>query len=103
MGLPHMSTNFYTINKKSMLKWALPTLLIVYSMMFLFEFMGMATRYGVVELGWPALQNPDQASSLFITQVFPPVIQGVLFAAIVAAILSTADSFLIVGSSALSR
>jgi Na+/proline symporter len=65
--------------------------------------MGMATRYGVVELGWPALENPDQASSLFITQVFPPVVQGILFAAIVAAILSTADSFLIVGSSAFSR
>ena len=103
MGLPHMTTKFYTIRKKNMLKWALPTLLIVYSMMFLFEFMGMATRYGVVELGWPALENPDQASSLFITQVFPPVVQGILFAAIVAAILSTADSFLIVGSSAFSR
>jgi len=100
MGLPQILTKFYTIKSRNFLKWALPMTLVVYSLMFSFEFTGLATRYGVISLGWPEVGNSDNSVYVFINELFPAALQGVLYAVIVSAILSTANSLIVVGGSA---
>ncbi len=60
-------------------------------------------QYGVLELGWPALADPDQTTLLFIGMTFPAALQEIMFSVMVAAILSTTNSFLLTGSSAVAR
>ncbi len=103
MGLPHVITNFYTIKSRSILVWALPMTVIIYSLMILFQFLGFAAQYGVLELGWTAIADPDQTTLLFIGMTFPAALQGIMFSVMVAAILSTTNSFLLTGSSAVAR
>jgi Na+/proline symporter len=49
------------------------------------------------------LANPDQAAPLFLLTQVPPAIAGLVFAGVLAAIMSTADSFVNVGAAALVR
>ena len=47
------------------------------------------------------LEDADQASSAFLTQYAHPLLAGVVFAGLFAAIMSTADSFLNIGAAAI--
>jgi sodium/proline symporter/sodium/pantothenate symporter len=49
------------------------------------------------------LTNPDEASPLFLLNFAPEILAGLVFAGILAAIMSTADSFVNIGSAALVR
>lgn len=102
-ALPHSITKFYTISKKEFLIVALIATLIFDSVMVMFEFSGTLTKYGVLELGWPEPPKPDMAVGVFVLKMFPNLLGGVIFGAMVAAILSTADSFLILASSSFAR
>ena len=66
-----------------------------------------ATAVGLVGVGWmqPALEGADSEKVfiLLASQLFHPLVAGVLLAAILAAIMSTADSQLLVAASALSE
>lgn len=46
----------------------------------------------------PGMENPDAALSTFILNHFPPVIKGITLAALIAAIMSTFDSFLVLAT-----
>lgn len=66
-----------------------------------------ASAVGLAGIGWlePALEGAD-AEKVFIllaSQLFHPLVAGILLAAILAAIMSTADSQLLVAASALSE
>ena len=50
-----------------------------------------------------ALANPDEAAPVFLVQFAEPVLAGLVVVAILAAIMSTADSFINIGSAALVR
>ncbi|RLE25069.1 MAG: hypothetical protein DRJ61_19490, partial [Acidobacteria bacterium] len=50
-----------------------------------------------------ALVNPDQAAPQFLLSFTPPILAGMVFAGVLAAIMSTADSFLNIGSAAIVR
>lgn len=70
--------------------------------------MGFAVVVGVVGIAYFADSplNPDQSESVFIQMIrdlFPPWLAGILLAAVLAAIMSTADSQLLVASSALTE
>lgn len=47
----------------------------------------------------PGLENPESAMLLFILEYYPPVLKGLSIAAVVAAIMSSFDSFLILCTS----
>lgn len=53
---------------------------------------------GSIAVVMPGLENPDAAISTFILAKFPPVIKGLTIAALLAAIMSTFDSFLVLGT-----
>jgi len=60
--------------------------------------LGLAARVAV-----PGLVDPEQAYPNLTTMLLPPAIAGVLLAAIISAMMSTADSQLLVVSSAVAR
>jgi sodium/proline symporter len=70
---------------------------------------GALVLYGAVLLGHagrlaiPQIVDPEQAYPVLAGQLLPPVLAGIVLAAIVSAMMSTADSQLLVISSGLSR
>lgn len=62
---------------------------------------GFAMRALVVTGGHPALATPDAASPEFLQTFTHPLLAGVVFAALLAAIMSTADAFLNIGTAAI--
>ena len=62
---------------------------------------GLAMRALVVSGSHPALATPDAAAPEFLKAYAHPVLAGVVFAGLFAAIMSTADGFLNIGAAAL--
>lgn len=66
----------------------------------------VATSIGIIGMTmrvlYPDLSNPDAASTIFASQVLPNVLGALLLTAIIAAVMSTVDSVLLVGTSAIS-
>ena len=58
---------------------------------------------GVASGAIPPLANPDEATPAFLLRYASPVLAGVLFAGVVAAIMSTVNAFLNIGAAALVR
>lgn len=53
---------------------------------------------GSIAVILPNLENADQAVSAYVLHSFPPVVKGLTIAALLAAIMSTFDSFLVLGT-----
>ncbi|WP_366921559.1 sodium/proline symporter [Metallumcola ferriviriculae] len=102
-GLPHVVTRFYTLNKIQFLKYACLVGTFSYAIMVMGEFSGFWMKYLEITGAVKPLANPDMAGPTFIKLYFGPVAGGVMTAAILAAIMSTADSFLVTASSVVSR
>lgn len=51
------------------------------------------------QVKFPYLDNPRAAIPTLVTEIFPPMVGGIVLAAIMAAVMSTADSLLCAGSS----
>jgi Na+/proline symporter len=64
---------------------------------------GIAMRALVVSGRLPALASPDDAAPVFLQTFAHPLLAGVVFAGLFAAIMSTADSFLNIGAAALTH
>jgi len=62
---------------------------------------GLAMRALVVSGTYSELAQPDDAAYAFLQNFVHPILAGVVFAALFAAIMSTADSFLNIGAAAL--
>ena len=61
---------------------------------------GLAVRALVLQGALPELASPDEAAPRFLQLYASPLLAGVVFAALFAAIMSTADSFLNLGAAA---
>ena len=61
---------------------------------------GLAMRALVIQGGHPELANPDEAAPQFLQFHASPMLAGIVFAGLFAAIMSTADSFLNLGAAA---
>ena len=61
---------------------------------------GLVMRTVVLQAVHPALNSPDDASAQFLQNYAHPLLAGVVFAGLFAAIMSTADSFLNIGAAA---
>lgn len=98
-GIPHTVIRFFSM-KKGAEKRALPIAMGFYILLLpLMFFAGMAAR--IIFPGLAA--NPDLALPMAAVELLPSVISSLLLAAILAGLMSTIDSIVIVGSSSFTR
>lgn len=104
LGQPHMLHKFYMLDDVRKLKW-LPLVIALSQSLCLLIWVGVGLAVpALVARGEMApLANPDQAAPLFLLGYVPEVLAGLVFAGILAAVMSTADSFVNVGAAALVR
>lgn len=103
-GQPHAVTKLMMLRDIRQLKWsALATGLSYMVLAMLWMSIGLAMRTLVVRGDHPALDNPDLAAPTFLLHYTPELLAGIVFAGLLAAIMSTADSFLNLGAAAVVR
>lgn len=104
-GQPHILTRFMAIEspaKVPMARWVAMSWMVIVSVSALA--VGLIGMAYLNHIGQPLADKDSEKVFIFLTQiVFNPWIGGVLLAAILAAIMSTIDSQLLVSSSALSE
>ena len=103
-GQPHLITKYLMLRDIGKLKWSAALSVLTYlPMTLVWLTVGIAMR-ALVETGAEApLASPDLASPLFLLRHTPPVVAGIALAGLLAAIMSTADSFLNLGAAAVVR
>ncbi|NKB89665.1 MAG: hypothetical protein GKS06_15720 [Acidobacteria bacterium] len=103
-GQPHIITKNLMYRKVSDAANALPVSLAAYSCSALLWIgIGLAMRAVVIQGGLPPLASADQAATTFLQTFASPLLAGVVFAALFAAIMSTGDAFLNIGAAALAH
>jgi Na+/proline symporter len=104
LGQPHMLHKFYMLDDPRKLRW-LPALLGGSQTVVLLVWLGIGAAVPalVAQGQMEAPAPPDQAAPLFLLQFAPEALAGIVFAGVLAAVMSTADSFLNIASAALVR
>jgi Na+/proline symporter len=104
LGQPHMLHKFYMLDDPRKLKW-MPLVVGLSQAACVLIWLGIGLAVPALVAGGELapLSNPDQASPTFLVGFTPEVLAGLVFAGILAAIMSTADSFVNLGSAALVR
>ena len=101
-GQPHVITKLMMTRRPADAKRVLPLSLLGYTLSALLWIgVGLAMRALVVQGAHPELAQADQAAPVFLQQYAHPLLAGVVFAGLFAAIMSTADAFLNIGVAAL--
>lgn len=101
MGQPHVVTKLMMTKRVEDNRRILPVSVGGYFMCALLWIgIGMAMRALVLQGAHAELGHPDEAAPQFLQFYTHPVLAGVVFAALFAAIMSTADSFLNLGAAA---
>ena len=104
LGQPHMLHKFYMLDDPRKLKWIPLVFGTSQGLCFLVWIgIGIAVPALVASNQIPPLDNPDAATPIFLLGYVPKVLAGAVFAGILAAIMSTADSFVNIGAAALIR
>jgi SSS family transporter len=100
-GQPHIITKMMMTRRISDAKHILPVSIAAYSVSaLLWISIGLAIRALVLQGTHPSLAISDAAAPQFLQGYAPPLLAGVVFAGLFAAIMSTADSFLNIGAAA---
>ena len=100
-GQPHIITKFMMLRGVRDLRYVIPVGVLAYTAAALLWIgIGFAMRAVVISGGHAALATPDAASPEFLQTFTHPLLAGVVFAALLAAIMSTADAFLNIGAAA---
>ncbi len=104
LGQPHMLHKFFMIDDPRKLKW-MPMVIGVSQTLCVLIWLGIGLAVPALVAGGrlAPLDNPDLASPVFLLEFAPEILAGLVFAGILAAIMSTADSFLNIGAAALVR
>lgn len=101
-GQPHVITKMMMYKKVNDAKFILPVSTIGYLFSALLWIgIGLAMRALVLQGVQPELATADAAASQFLQNYAHPVLAGVVFAGLFAAIMSTADAFLNIGTAAI--
>ena len=104
LGQPHMLHKFFMLDDPRKLKWMPLVIGLTQSLCVLIWLgVGLAVPALVADGRMAPLANPDEATPAFLVGFVPDVVTGMAFAGILAAIMSTADSFANIGSAALVR
>jgi sodium/proline symporter len=101
VGQPHGITKLLMLRDIHALRWGALLTGCCYALLsLLWMSLGLAMRT-LVETGRHApLESPDLAAPVFLLNYTPELLAGVVFAGLLAAIMSTADSFLNIGAAA---
>jgi Na+/proline symporter len=100
-GQPHVFTKLMMMRHPADAKRILPLSLVGYTLSALLWIgVGLAMRALVVQGAHPELAHADQAAPVFLQHYAHPLLAGVVFAGLFAAIMSTADAFLNIGVAA---
>lgn len=104
LGQPHMLHKFYMLDDVRKLRW-MPLILggSQAACVLIWVGIGLAVPALVAQGQLEPLVRPDDAAPLFLLRFAPGLIAGTAVAGILAAIMSTADSFLNIGAAALVR
>lgn len=101
-GQPHLVTKMMMNKRVSDNRTILPLSIIGYAMAaLLWISIGVIMRALVVDGQTDPLSAPDQAAPVFLSVFASPILAGIVFAGLFAAIMSTADAFLNVGTAAI--
>jgi len=100
-GQPHLITKMMMNRKISDNRVIFPVSLIGYALAALLWFsIGIVMRASVIGGDIPPLEASDAAAPVFLALFANPLLAGVVFAALFAAIMSTSDAFLNIGTAA---
>ena len=104
LGQPHMLHKFYMLDDPRKLRW-MPLILSGSQAVCVLIWIGigLAVPALVAQGQLEPLTRPDDAAPLFLLRFAPGLLAGTAVAGILAAIMSTADSFLNIGAAALVR
>lgn len=104
LGQPHVIHKFYMLKDPRRLKWypLLMTASILLTMLLFFG-IGVSVKALVLRGELDPLASPDLATPTFLLHYTPVLLAGVAFAGVVAAIMSTVNSFMNVGAAALTH
>lgn len=102
VGQPHVVTKLMMVRKADDVRRALPMTLLGYGLTALLWIgIGLVMRALVVSGRHAPLALSDDAAPVFLQDYANPLLAGVVFAGLFAAIMSTADSFLNIGAASL--
>jgi len=99
VGVPQLMVRFMSARSEQSL---VPAMIISIIVLFLFDIGAVTTGLAGRAL-FPGLEDPEGILPLLAIELFSPVFAGVLMVVVLAAIMSTADSLLIMASSAVVR
>lgn len=103
-GQPHLITKFYMSRDMSILRWGAPIAAISYAISSLIAFSAGLTMRAMVETGEIGETfSASEVGPVFVLDYTPSIVAGLILAALLAAIMSTSDSFLNIGAAAISR
>ncbi|GAB3687676.1 sodium:solute symporter family protein [Nocardiopsis oceani] len=101
---PHLITKFLMLRSHSELKWGASIAALGYALTTLFALgVGLAMRALTIEGRAPELDNIDNTTTWFFENMVSPVFAGFVMAGLLAAIMSSSNSFIAVGASSLMR
>ncbi len=101
-GQPHIITKMMMNKRVTDAKYILPISILGYIFSaLLWVGIGLAMRALVLQGMHEPLSTPDQAAGQFLQTYAHPVLAGIVFAGLFAAIMSTADAFLNIGTAAI--
>ncbi len=101
MGQPHVITKMMMTRRVEDARHILPVTLAGYTLSaLLWLSIGLVMRALVLQGAHPALGDSNAAASQFLQNYAHPLLAGVVFAGLFAAIMSTADGFLNIGTAA---
>jgi Na+/proline symporter len=104
LGQPHMLHKFYMIDDPRKLKWIPVVVGFTQTLCVLIWLgLGLVVPALVAQGRLAPLARPDDAAAAYLLNFAPTLLAGLVFAGILAAIMSTADSFVNIGSAALVR
>ena len=103
-GQPHVVTKLMMNRRVEDAKYILPVSILGYAVSgLLWISIGLAMRTLVLRGVHPTLARADAAASQFLQHYVDPLLAGLVFAALFAAIMSTSDGFLNIGAAAVIR
>lgn len=101
-GQPHLVTKLMMTRRVRDIRATLPLTIIGYAITaLLWVGLGMAMRTLVLQGNYPELTSANRAAPEFLQNYTHPLLAGVVFAGLFAAIMSTSDAFLNIGAAAL--
>ena len=104
VGQPQLLTKFLMLRDMTQLKWGAAVAGIAYGVTTLFSVgIGLATRSMTITGDAPELENIDDTAIWFLDSVTHPIVGGIALTGLLAAIMSSASSFITIGASSMMR